>query len=190
MKLLSIMIPYTPDRAKVLYELLSALHRQIEKENVQNEVEILIELDNYEMSIGAKRQKLLERAVGEYVVAIDSDDEVSEDYISSIIEGIRQNPDVISFNGYMTTKGVSRESFKIMKDSLYITVSDAHGRKEHLRYNNHLSPIKREIALKIGYKDMKFAEDFDYAKRLKESGLVKTEYYIPKDLYHYKYNPK
>lgn len=187
MKLLSIMIPYTPDRAKVLYELLSTLHSQIEKENAQDEVEILIELDNYEMSIGAKRQKLLERTTGEYVVAIDSDDEVGEDYISSIMEAIKHNPDVISFNGYMTTKGMNRENFKIMKDLPYMTISDAHGRNEYLRYNNHLSPIKREVALKIGYKDMKFAEDFDYAKRLKESGLIKTEYYINKDLYHYKY---
>ena len=190
MKLLSIMIPYTPDRAKVLYELLSALHRQIEKENVQDEVEILIELDNYEMSIGAKRQKLLERATGEYVVAIDSDDEVSEDYISSIIEAIKQKPDVVGFAGFMTTKGAKRENFKIMKDLPYMTVSDAHGKNEYLRHSNHLSPVKREIALKIGYKDMRFAEDFDYSKRLKESGLVKTEYYIPKDLYHYKYIPK
>ena len=105
------------------------------------------------------------------------------------MEAIKQKPDVISFNDYMTTKGTNRENFKIMKDLPYMTISDAHGRKEYLRYNNHLSPVKREIALKIGYKNMKFAEDFDYAKRLKESGLVKTEYYINKDLYHYKYIP-
>ena len=105
------------------------------------------------------------------------------------MEAIKQKPDVISFNDYMTTKGTNRENFKIMKDLPYMTISDAHGRNEYLRYNNHLSPIKREIALKIGYKDMKFAEDFDYAKRLKVSGLIKTEYYINKDLYHYKYIP-
>lgn len=189
MILLSIMIPTTPDREKMLYGLLSCLHTQIEVAGVEKEVEILVEMDNYGISVGAKRQKLLERTKGKYVVAIDSDDEVSENYISSIMEGIRQNPDVISFNGFMTTNNTNRESFKIRKDFPYITIQDTNGKNEYLRYNNHLSPIKREIALKIGYKDLSFAEDYDYAKRLKESGLIKTEYYFDDDLYHYKYIP-
>jgi len=184
---LSILIPYTPDREKVLYELLSELHNQIDTLNLQEEVKILTELDNYEMSIGAKRQKLLERARSEYISYVDSDDFVSHEYLNSIMQAIKSNPDVINFKGWMTTSGINRENFRISKDLPYITIQDAFGRNEYLRFSNHLSVIKREIALKIGYKDLRFAEDFDYAKRLNESKLINTEYLIDAFLYHYKY---
>jgi glycosyltransferase involved in cell wall biosynthesis len=187
-KLLSILIPTTPDREKVLYELLSELHNQIEKGGYDSFVEILVETDNKELSVGKKRQMLLEKARGKYVIFIDDDDEVSEDYLSSILEVIeKDNPDVIGFTGFMTTNGIKRENFKISRDFPYTTITDTFGNNEYLRFNNHISPIKREIALKVGFKDMVFGEDYDYAKRLKESGLVKTETYINKDLYHYKY---
>lgn len=189
MILLSIMIPTTPDREQMLYDLLSNLHEQIDGINGRDSIEILVELDNRELSVGEKRQRLLERAKGEWVVAIDSDDEVSKDYISSIMEALKSNPDVIGMSGWMTWNGVKRENFKISKDLPYITITDAFGNNEYLRYSNHLSVIKRSIALKIGYNDMKIFEDFDYAKRLKESGLIKTEVVIDKFLYHYKYVP-
>lgn len=189
MILLSIMIPTTPDREKMLYNLLSNLHEQIDEINARDSIEILVELDNRELSVGEKRQRLLERAKGEWVVAIDSDDEVSKDYISSIMEALRSNPDVIGMSGWMTWNGVKRENFKISKDLPYITITDTFGNNEYLRYSNHLSVIKRSIALRIGYNDMKIFEDFDYAKRLKESGLIKTEVIIDKFLYHYKYVP-
>jgi hypothetical protein len=156
--ILSILIPTTPDREKCLYELLSELHSQMEKLNAEGEVEILVEIDNKKLSIGSKRQMLLERAIG--------------------------------FSGFMTTDGRKRENFKISKDLPYVTIQDAFGNKEHLRFNNHLSPIRKDVALKIGFKDMAFGEDYDYAKRLKESGLIKTEIYINEDLYHYKYLSK
>lgn len=186
-KLLSILIPTIGNRKKLLYQLLSEFHRQMENSNSNDFIEILIEDDEGGCSVGAKRQLLLERAKGYYIVFCDDDDEVSVDYISSIIEAAKIKPDVIGFSGFMTTDNTNRENFKISKDLPYITISDPNGKKEFLRYNNHLSPIKREIAIQIGYKDLRFGEDYDYAKRLKESGLVKTEYYINKDLYHYKY---
>jgi GT2 family glycosyltransferase len=187
-KLLSILIPTTPDREKVLYELLYSLHLQIEVGKFQPFVEIRIEPDDGKLSVGKKRQMLLEKAKAKYVVFIDSDDEVSKDYTPSILEAIEKDkPDVIGFSGFMTTNGMNRENFKISKDLPYITIQDTFGNKEHLRFNNHLSPIRKDIALKIGFKDMVFGEDYDYAKRLKESGLIKTETYINKDLYHYKY---
>lgn len=189
-KLLSILIPTTPDREKVLYELLSELHNQIEKGGYDSFVEILVETDNRELSVGKKRQMLLERAKGKYVIFIDDDDKVGEDYLFEIMEAIKQEPDVITFNGWIETNGANRENFKISKDFPYITVSDAYGKNEYLRFPNHLCGILRSIAIKIGYKDMRHAEDYDYAKRLKDSGLLKNEIYIQKDLYFYLYNSK
>lgn len=184
---LSILIPSTHNRDEVLYNLLDHLHYQIDEQELQDKVEIITDIDNGELSVGFKRQRLIQKAKGEYLVFIDSDDWVSNDYIECIFSGMKGNPDVINFKGFMTTSGINRENFRISKDLPYITIQDAFGKNEYLRFSNHLSVIKREIALKIGYKDLRFAEDFDYAKRLNESKLINTEYLIDDFLYHYKY---
>ena len=107
--------------------------------------------------------------------------------VSEILKAISNGePDVIGFCGAMTTNGHSRIHWKISKDLPY----DAHeenGVKYYRRFNNHLSPIKKEIALQIGYKDIYVGEDYDYAVRLKESRLIKTEVFINKELYFYNY---
>lgn len=188
MILLSILIPTTYDRQEMLYNLLYDLHEQIEKIDSSDEIEIITELDNRVLNVGKKRQILLEKSKGEYVVFIDDDDWVSDEYIFEIIQAIKiNNPDVIGFEGHMTTNGVNSENFKISKDLPYTTIYNPFGFNEYLRFNNHLSPIKRNIAIQIGYADIRFGEDYDYAKRLKESFLINTETYLPKALYHYKY---
>lgn len=190
-KLLSVLIPTLPERQELLFSLLSEIHTQAEKWSIDNDIEIIIDSTDSSMSIGNKRQHLLEKAKGEYLIFLDDDDEILNDFLWEVISAIKHNsPDVIGYNGFMTTNGTNRENFKIMKDLPYITIMGADGHKEYLRHSNHLSPIKREIALKIGYKDLRFAEDYDYCLRLKESGLIKTEHYINKDLYHYRYIKK
>lgn len=187
---LSILIPSTFDREQMLGKLLDDLYNQILSESVLAQVEIITDVDDGVLSIGKKRQWMIERAKGEYVVQVDSDDELPNYYVKEILKAIEDNPDVIGFDGHMTHNGGNRENFKISKDLPYTSIWDAHGNKEYLRFNNHLSPIKRELALKIGFKDIRFGEDYDYAKRLKESVLIKTEVYIHKDMYHYKYIKK
>lgn len=186
--LLSILIPSVFSRQLQLYDLMGSLHDQIDFIQGEHFVVIMPDIDNKEVSIGAKRQRLLEKATGDYICFIDDDDEVSSDYIQSIVSALlAKRPDVIGFEGYMTTNGQNREDFKISKDLGYEVRKDEAGKIVYYRFNNHLCPIKRDIALQIGYKDQPFAEDYDYALRLKSSGLIETEVYIPRQLYHYKY---
>lgn len=175
---LSILICTIPKRQYMLRVLLKELEKQ-----KTDQVEILT--DNEKGSIGAKRQRLIEKATGEYVVFIDDDDMVSKDYISSILFAIESKPDVVGFMGWITTNGRNKTNFKISKDCEYKTTP-----KGYERFNNHLSPVKREIALQIGYKDISWEEDYDYAVRLTNSGLIKTERFISKALYYYQYVTK
>ena len=184
---LSVLIPSTYNRQSMLDELLDHLKYQIEDCSAEESVEIMTDIDGGELSVGKKRQRLIEAANGLYVVHIDSDDLVPNDYLERILLALESEPDVIGFDGYMTHDGVNRENFKISKDLPYITIKDATGSNQYARFNNHLSPIKKSIALQIGFKDLKFAEDYDYALRLKESGLIKKEVYINHDMYHYRY---
>jgi hypothetical protein len=187
---LSILIPSTFDRQSMLDNLILGLNKQIELLGVESSVEVVTEIDNYEISIGNKRQLLLNRANGEWICFCDSDDEVSYDYVSEILKATHLEPDVITFNGFMSTNGERRENFKIAQGLPYIAIKDGFGNTEYLRHPNHLTATKRSIALQIGFKDLKFAEDYDYSVRLKDSGLIKTSAYIQKDLYHYKFCTK
>lgn len=181
---LSILIPTLPERKEMLSHLLSTLHIKY-----LPEVEILTD-DDTKLSTGAKRNRLLQRASGEYVVFIDDDDEVSDIYIAAILVAIKKKPDVIGFSGWMTTNGGKRSEFKISVNNPYTTIKEK-GTLTYLRFNNHLSPIKRDIALKIGYRDISREEDYDYAVRLKTSGFIQFEVYINRPLYHYKFiHPK
>ena len=54
-------------------------------------MEIIGLFDNKKRSVGEKRQDLLNLAKGQYLVFIDDDDRISDDYISSIIQAMNEN---------------------------------------------------------------------------------------------------
>lgn len=171
---LSILICTIPARQTMLHTLKASLVQQ------QNGCDVEILSDDQPGTIGAKRQRLLEAATGDYVTFIDDDDDINPQYIKLIFDNM--GCDVIGFEGEITTNGRNKKRFTISKEHPYEERGGV-----YYRYNNHLSPIRREIALAIGYKDISFAEDFDYAMRLKESGLIKTEKYIYTPMYFYRY---
>lgn len=179
--ILSILIPTLPDRKHLLDKLLFELRSQISA--CGQPIEVLV--DRNAGSVGVKRQRLLQLAQGEYVVFIDDDDWVSLNYIKHLLTAFEERPDVVGFYGEMSTNGKHTKNFLISKNVDY-----TEDEKTYFRFNNHLSPVLRTIALQVGYKDMTFQEDYDYAVRLKESGLLQTEYFIYENLYHYRYVKK
>ena len=60
----------------------------------------------------------------------------------------------------------------------------------YYRCPNHLNLIKTDIAKQIGYRNVNYAEDFDFSIRLRDKGLLKTESKNPKVTYIYKFNTK
>jgi glycosyltransferase involved in cell wall biosynthesis len=133
-----------------------------------------------EKPVGTKRNDLIAQAKGEYVVFIDDDDKIAQDYISSIMEAIDQGPDAVGFRGYMTTNGQRRVDFEIRKGHPY-GVQDG----KILRWHNHICPIKREIASQFRFPEVSYGEDYAWSKLINDSGLIQTEVFIDKDLYHY-----
>jgi glycosyltransferase involved in cell wall biosynthesis len=165
--------------------------RILEKVNDQKteEIEIISLKDNKEISIGSKRQQLLEKASGEYVVFIDDDDLIADDYINSILDALLEKPDCVGFE--INCTGTLGKTASVSN-----RWSDWGENKEgydYVRTPYHKVPIKKDIALAIGFKDLRYAEDYDFSKRLKQSGLIKKEIYISKVLYYYLFvyeNPK
>lgn len=180
---LSILICTTFDRTTMFNLLKHHLQTQINEFGFRKEVEILSECDNKEISVGKKRQNLLEKAKGDYIVFIDSDDMVPYFYIQRILGAIDSNPDCIGFR--IDCKGTPGKT--ACTSNKWNDWADKIGGFDYVRTIYHKSPVKREIALQIGFKDMRFGEDYDYSKRLKESELLKKEIFIDEIMYEYRY---
>jgi len=180
--ILSILICALESRFLLLTNLLDELKTQ-----QTEDVEIIVEMDRGQLTTGEKRNVLLAKAKGAYICFIDDDDFVANDYLSEVLNALKLSPDAVGFEGYITTNGANKIRWKISKDLPYET-SFQNSRPIYLRYNNHLSPVKRELALQTGFKNLTIGEDYDYATRLRP--LIKTEVYIPKELYYYHYKTK
>lgn len=178
---LSILIPSTPDRNDTLIKLISHLSDQIVACNALGKVEVLVEEDNYLLSIGTKRNILLYKALGEYICFVDSDDRVADYYVEEILKGIETNPDCISLIGEYRKDGGEPQTFIHSLDYNRWFEKD----KILYRNPNHLNVVKATIARKILFPEISHGEDHDYSKRLLQSGLLKTEYKIDKVLYYY-----
>jgi hypothetical protein len=185
--ILSILICSIEERSEKLKALLDLFQLELKEIGA---VEILTEIDNKELSIGLKRQKLLERATGKWIVFFDDDDLPSYNYINLILNAIAHGDaiDCIGIRGIMTTNGSNmktwchRLGYKIEGNGVHLH----HSGYDYVRPIIHFNPVKRSLALQAGFKDMRFGEDMDYASRL--NPLLKKEYFIDEILFHYRYN--
>jgi glycosyltransferase involved in cell wall biosynthesis len=135
------------------------------------------------LSLGAKRNKTLAIAEGEYVVFIDDDDRVLPDYVSEILAAIEHTAaDVITFLAEISINGGDPKNVVYSKYfEAQETVDDV-----YKRWPNALMCIRRELARQVGFNDIGFGEDTDFGARL--CNQAKTEYAINKVLYYYDYN--
>lgn len=171
---LSICICTMPKRYPMLARLLRELYAQINELGAQDIVEILTD-DTLEFSTGIKRRKMYESAKGKYTSSVDDDDTVSTYYVREILNAIKSDPDAVGMNGMMTWDNRKEQKWFIAKDNDYVALKRFDGQTVYSRYHNHLSPIRSEIVKQFPFADAYLGEDFDFAKRVHDSGLIKTE---------------
>jgi len=160
-------------QAYYLKRMLSILEPQL-----TSDVELVIETDNREATIGMKQQRLLVRAKGDYLCYVDEDDIIPGYYIAEILKAIETQPDCVGINGIITVDEKNPFPFyhSIKYDHWY---SDDKG---HYRCPNHINPIKRSIASLSCFADITMA-DHGYSILLQP--LLKTEVVIEKCMYFY-----
>jgi hypothetical protein len=172
---LSILICHLISRAELLQRILTELRSQA----INLPVEILFKGDEGELSIGAKRNMLLQQAKGAYIAFVDDDDMVSSDYISSILKAIETEPDCVGIEGVLNSNfGDSIFRHSIQFQGWYT------GEDGFYRTPNHLNPVKRSIAQCIGFPNLMNGEDVHYSNALRRA--LKTEVYIDHPIYFYK----
>lgn len=182
---LSLLIPCTHSRSKTFLPIImESILSQWESLDIkyQNEVEILFLIDNKKMTLGTKRNSMIDIAQGTWVSHIDSDDRIDGDYILELLKATETGADIICFDVSVTLNGEPAKICHYSKDYH----SDFNTDKEYFRLPNHIMCVKRELALKVDFKPIIYGEDAAYSKELKP--LLKSEYQINKILYHYDFN--
>ena len=182
MKDLSILILTLPTRIDCYSNLIKKLNQQVIENNLIHRVQILTICDSKEISVGEKRNILLNQSCGKYICFIDDDDEVAPNYLISILNSIdKSNADVITFCGDYVENS-QRTPFSISS----VHRGNFNATNMFYRLPNHLCPAKRELALSCMFTDKNFGEDSDYAEKI--NLLVKNEYHIKEKLYFYLFN--
>jgi len=177
---LEILIATTVDRRHLFEPLLHELRKQSEGLPVK----IFYAEDNKEISIGQKRQNLLEASEGEYIVYFDSDDFPRKDYISSILKALETKLDCIGFLIQMTTNGLNPQTCcHSLRYPVWAENVDGY---DYVRNVTHFNPVKRSLAIQVGFPSVRFGEDKAYSDRVTE--LCKTEVFINKFLFDYRYS--
>jgi len=174
---LSVLIPSLNERSAKLENLKSELNRQIDKKSVQ----VIAVTDDRQLSIGQKRNMLLNQSSGEYVVFIDDDDMISKDYIEKVLNAVKTNPSCSSLTGrIMFSDGYSRPFIHSLKYDRWI---DDHEGKVYYRPPNHLNAIKRDIAKTVGFPSVNLGEDRYFSMGIRN--LLKKEEWIDGVIYQY-----
>ena len=171
----SILICSLEERREQLLSLLSDLELQ-----KTDEVEILTNIDNRQCTIGMKRNELLLRAAGDYIAFIDDDDKVSSDYIEKILKAAQSNPDCVGMEGSIAfaSSGIVRKFIHSIQYNSWFQQKDI-----YYRCPNHLSPVRRDLALQVMFPDISVGEDRIYSEKLRP--LLRNEVYIRTPIYFY-----
>ena len=181
---LSILIPTLYERNDQLITLKSILYGQIYSGKFNEHVEVLTEADNREITTGTKRNILLNRAKGDYIVFCDDDDKVHKQYVRLILKAIESGPDAVGIRliHYLNSSLYGNTCHSILYKE-WKNIPGPEGIWTFQRCPNHLNPVKREHALRARFPDKTIGEDRDYSYKLRK--YLKTEVMIEEPIYFY-----
>ena len=167
----------------VLCSLPSRLKRFSTIENVCNQgikhgVEVLYLGDNWSMTLNRKRNLLIGLARGEYITFVDDDDEVTLDYVETILGALESGRDCITFQSSVCING---SPAKICYYSKHFENEDLDDR--YLRQPNHVMAWRKSIIKP--YPDIVRGGDTIFAKEMVDLGY--SEFAIDKVLYNYSF---
>ena len=176
---ISVLICTIPSRHEKFMTLLDDIENY--KKDIDLRIQILFD-SRTDISIGKKRNDLINRATGKYISFIDDDDKITPNYFKVVKEVLLAGDyDSIQFNGRYYVNNVFQKHFYHSMD--YDTWS--YDEKGYYRPPNHLNPIKNMIVRQIMFADISHGEDKDFSMRLKEKELIKAEYKHDKVQYLY-----
>lgn len=181
---LSILICTIPSRKKMFDKLLFSIAEQlIDIPNSEELVEVLYdETPAKEMTIGEKRNILIEQSTGQYTCFVDDDDQIAKNYLSSMLKACKENKDCVELRLQVLAKNhLSNVIFhyhlshgtepKKLQEDVYIFPI------------GHLNPIRSSITKRFKFPHKNVGEDLEWSRSL--SSELKTMAETEETLYFY-----
>jgi len=177
-------------RQAYLFRLLKYIYEYLREEPNKEQIQFLIFVDPEDRTTGEKRNIIIENANSDYFCFIDDDDLVSPHYFKEILNKINHpiQVDGIGFSGIVFRFDEKNNLHEFYKFTHTMQCQFKHWEGEpfktrHFNTLNHLNPIKMDLVKQVKFKDLVWSEDVNYWEEMKD--LVKSEYFINKDLYYY-----
>lgn len=178
--ILSILVCSVTGRVNTfLPNIINKLHQQAEQ---FEDVEIICLMDNKKIMLGDKRNEMVKLSCGKYVVFIDDDDDISDNYIETLYLAAQSNVDIINFT---VNVSLNAEPYKPCFYSMDYE-SDYNLNESYHRLPNHIMCVKRELAIETLYPSIVRGEDAGYSKLLKPK--LKSQLILDDVLYFYNFN--
>lgn len=172
MKLLTIAIATIPSRSSLLSRLLWTLEQQL-----NGNVEVLVHT-NPTLPLGDKSNEMWAQADGEYVVRVDDDDLVSNDYMSRVTNELVMGADYVGYNALYTVNG--RYSGVYPHDIERGTNDPG----SDIRALSPMMVVPTKVARAHSHGN-NTTSDFDWSQAVMRSWTPEHPVYIDRVLYHY-----
>jgi hypothetical protein len=177
----TIMIPTIPGREQKLQSLIQSIHELRQRICPALRIAIAVGFDNREVSIGTKRQNMLQAAEGRYTSFVDDDDKVTAHYFEDAAACIAGNFDCMRLRGQISQWTFTHSLANKLTDPMANETT-------FLRPPNHLNVMKADIAKTIRFRDAINGEDLDWTIKLARTGFLRTEYRSDESRIHYLYD--
>jgi len=174
---LSILTPAVLTRLDAL----GGLCVKIERLSAGLPVEHLVLIDNKKRTVGEKRDALLRMSQGDYVAFVDDDDDISDEYVSEILNATRSGKDVITFSQRASVNGTTAEiEFKLgnANEPFHAGVVK--------RNAWHVCAWKRWLAIQSHFPAVNYGEDWAFAEPL--CNIATSSEHIDKVLHFYRHD--
>ena len=175
------LIPTIQGRESSLMRLVTSIHEKMKRIASHLRYNINLAFDNREMSIGMKRQTLMQASEGKYSAFIDDDDEITDEYIQDLVETIGGSYPVMRLRGNIHPFTFTHSLENTLKSPM------ATG-NVFVRPPNHLNPIMTDVAKLVHFRDATRGEDLDWTMRMAKAGFLTHEYKTEDTRIHYIYN--
>jgi hypothetical protein len=185
-----ILIATISQRREMLDQLLSLLEPQIAALGLRKfeQVDVMISANDSGAEIGVHRERMRQKAEGDYIAFIDDDDLVAPDYVSTILP-LLDGIDQIGFNlKYFSGHNEMQPVYHSLAHGNWTNPINGRIGVEgaFCRDISHLNPMRRELAMQVPIEGG-IGEDCRWAAAMR--GKVKTEHYIDRVMYYYLWRP-
>lgn len=145
-------------------------------------VEHLVLFDNRARTIGAKRQALVDIARGQYLAFVDDDDDVSPDYVASLLRAAETGADCITFR--------QRAIYNGLESEVHFGINNQDGPFAPggitLRAPWHVCAWKRDRVAGCLFSESNYGEDLIWCQQARRR--IRTGHHIDRVLHTYRHD--